>query len=414
MTAHGDEQGLAGTKNEEVEIKDEPVMGQENVENENGEETTNPEDLEQEQSSIEAEQSLDNNGLVLYPVLLPAQPSYLYPNGGNKYYGPALLPSNPYQTQIITTGLNEYPYTLWNYGPQPLTIQQAYRRLEKEEEIKLQTNRQKRSSEDDQMQENGEDVLIPNSKASDNVTNSTDVLETTAKNIEEQETFDEGNAESQEGITQDTEMSTDQLKDYEHPITPEERKTKKKSKKKKPSKGTLLAAGLLGAAAGYALTNTGIKAYHNRPRPQYLASYPATPAYYPNYPPLRYPTHPPVYANHYQTRPPISPYYNYPIYRSITLNNKDANVSLKSKEINENRSPFVLISTQQKPAQRPSQFPYNQQYYYQQYHANNYGYTQKPQYIPNRFVYILKPHFNQNQLQTTKDQDQNYEFAIVY
>ena len=391
LTSHENEEKPTNTKNKVPESeKNEEIMGQEHVDNANDGET---EDLETPLLPTESQQqqiASDNNGLVLYPtlfqgpILLHAQPAYV-----NQYYEPAVVPPNPYQTQLIPTGLNDYQYTLWNYGPHQINVEQPYGRAEIVKEVEAQPIRQKRNSKDDQMEQNERDLSTPNSNITDTI-KSTDISEAPGQNNEIQETIDLDNVKKEQNITQDQEETSSQLKEYTPPINLEERRTKKK----KPSRGTFLAAGLLGAAAGYALTNTGINSYYNRP-PQYYASYPST-SHYTSYPPTGYPPSNPVYINHYPSRPPVSPYY-YPLFRSITMNNQDLNPSLDGKEINETRSPFIIISTQQKPSQRPSQFPYNQHFYYQQYHANNYGYAQPQQHNPNRFVYIYGQRFNQNQ-----------------
>ena len=334
----------------------------------------------------------DDNGLVLYPtfipgpVILPPQPSYLFPDV-NTYYDSGVFSTNAYPTQYLPITLNDYPYGFVNYG---------------------QESRQKRSVEESKPDQNTESTLLSTSDDSES-TEATDAWlyhvvasRTMANTNLVKEVGNPKHAIKIQNTVQGKQENVDHLEEYTPPIQPEGRR-----KKKRPSKGTLLAAGLLGAAAGYALTNTGINSYHNRPQAHYGASYPH-PSYHPS---IGYPARPfgtpaaigaPAYVNHYPARPPVSPHY-YPFYRSITLNNQEEeDLSLQSKEANETRGPFIILSTQLKPTNQrpPNQFPYNQQYYFQQYQNNNYAQIQQQLQQSNqkRFVNLYGQPFIQNQV----------------
>ena len=378
---------------------DEMVADIDDIENENDGETLKvdifDDQLKPTEVAIPSDDETDDNGLVLYPTLiLPSQPpKYVLPNSdifSNNYYEPmASFSADPYHTQFIPIGLNNYyPYVFANYVPQ---------------------GRQKRSSNDEQVTQQDRMESAGNSEdkfVTKNAINTADI--STNDDAEKEMIMPKDTQAGDQSNTLKKEETMYALEEYKPPITIEERK----KKKKKPSKGTLLAAGLLGAAAGYALTNHGVNSYYNNRPPQY----PGVGGYggnagghggyggghfggYVPYGGYGYPPSRPAYANHYP-RPPVY----YPFYRSITLNNEKLDSSIEGKEVNETRSPFILLSTQPDQAQRPNQFPYNQQFYYQQYYANQYEQLQQlqqPQVNQNRFVYLVygQP-FIQNQVVT--------------
>ena len=186
-----------------------------------------------------------------------------------------------------------------NYGSPQLNVQGSYARSETEIETKPILGRKKRSLIDDKTSQNEETLSTQNSNISD-TTISTNIYNAAANEGEKQATMDLEVVKNGQHIDQDQREPVVQLEDYIPPMTPEGRK-----KKKKPSKGTLLAAGLLGAAAGYALLKPGINSYYNRP-PQYAAPYPPS-LPYSTYPSIGYPPNRPTYINNYPARPPVSP-----------------------------------------------------------------------------------------------------------
>ena len=361
--------------------------------------------------------------LVEGPIIVPAQPLYILSNV-NEYHSLNNLPNHP---TFLPLSLNRYPRANIDYAPH---------------------QRHKRSSTDVPGLPKETKSVIESGSFND-ANNPTNTSKTEHEELELDTKDDEGDDIE---TTESPDDENAQLEEYIPPLPKEERK--KKKKKKKPSKFALIGTGAIAAAAGYALTNYGIKNYYNnRPTqyapqypqpPQYAAQYPRPPQYAAQYPrPQQYPTQYPFgghssigsgyhsigsgypslssgynsgrpsYINNYQTRPAGSPHY-YPFYRTIFPNNQELVQTLEGKEeLSDTRSPWILISTQQNSDRRPNQFPYNQQYYYQQYPANNlqhYLQLQKPsqqqqqqQQDRNRYVYLYGYPIIQNQAVHTEE-----------
>ena len=377
---------------------------------------------------------IGENGIILYPaviedpVIIPSTPTptYFLPNT-YRFYNAELLQINPYQTQVLPIDVEEYPSGFVKYH--------------------LQYRAKRSPTQNDDVNSTSNELNLEMNEHV-NLTEMSDILQ-------------KNNSETDINLTN---IRLDKLEKYRPPaeiITPKtyfERITRKdekvfsnnvsqseleeRKKKKKPSKGSLLAAGLLGAAAGAAITNVGVKAYNNRyPHyggspygvPQYANPYighhpngyfgnnvgyhpggyvghaVARPPFYPQPVPARpaaFAVRPPVPARPaaIATRPPFSPYY-YPHYRTIPLNNEKIDIPIQSKGNNETR--FIILSTHLEPAQAPNRFPYNQQYYYELNHPAN-TQQQETQHVvqpqvllPNRFVYVYGQPFVQNQFRLT-------------
>ena len=380
LTTNEYENGSDDNSNTE-EVENKHNLSQENVEiTFNESEIKKPASLEQLPpiEPIINQQHLipsDNNGVVLYPtllqgpMLLPPQPTYLLPHP-DQYYSSAPLRLNTYHhPQLIPTNINGISLLL-NYRPQFSNVEQPTYKLREGE---LQLKRLKRNSQEDKATDRDEIIEDVGSDIATYLESKDDEGLPPNESIEVQESISKLNTDRTEQKKQDKNTTASMA-----PIPSEGRK-----KKKKPSKGTLLAVGLLGAAAGYALTNTGIKSYYNRPpQYQYPPSYQvATAPYYSNYPPSTIGGYqnPPRYANNFP-RPQYSPYY-YPLYRSLSMDNEEMNQNFKGNQLSGNRSPYIIISTQQKPSRPINQFPYNHLLHYQQY-------QQLSQQKPNRIVYV--------------------------
>ena len=328
-------------------------------------------------------------GLLEGPIIVPAQPLYILSNV-NEYHALNNLPKSSYHPTFLPVSLNSYPYASIDYVPH---------------------QRRKRSSTDvSELPKESKSVIDTGSFKDAN--SSTNTSKTEHKELESDTKDDEGtDIETIESQRHENAL----LEEYIPPLPKEERK---KKKKKKPSKASLIGTGAIAAAAGYALTNYGIKKYYNNrptqyapqypPPPQYAAQYPRPPQYAAQYPrPPQYPTQCP-YGGHSSIGS------GYQFYRTIFPNNQELVQSLEGKEeLSDTRSPWILISTQQNSDRRPNQFPYNQQYYYQQYPANNlpqYLQLQKPsqqqqqqQQDRNRYVYLYGYPIIQNQAVHTED-----------
>ena len=393
----------------------------------NGNKDSTSENVPTEAQQVTTE--ADDIKLPLYPALLegpiivPPQPLYILSNV-NEYPVVNNLPS--YHPTFLPISLNRYPYANMDYAPQ---------------------QRHKRSSADVPESPKESKSVIESGSFKD-ANNPTNTSKTEHDELESDTKDDEGDDIE---TTESQGEENARLEQYIPPLPKEERKRKKK----KPSKTALLATGAIAAAAGYALTNYGIKNYYgNRPTqyasqypqpPQYAAQYPRPPQYAAQYPrPQQYPAQYPYgghssigsgyhsigsgypspssgynsgrpsYINNYPTRPAGSPHY-YPFYRTIFPNNQELVQSLEGKEeLSDTRSPWILISTQQNSDRRPNQFPYNQQYYYHHYPTNNlpeYLQLQKPsqqqqqqqQQDQNRYVYLYGYPIIQNQAVHTED-----------
>ena len=332
----------------------------------------------------------DDISLPLYPALLerpiivPARPLYILSNV-NEYNALNNLPETSYHPAYVPLSLNRYPYATIDYVPH---------------------QRRKRSSTDVSDESPKESKSFIDSGSFKDANNSTITSKTEHKELESATKDNEG---TDIETTESQGHENTQLEEYIPPLPKEERK---KKKKKKPSTASLIGTGAIAAAAGYALTNYGIKNYYNNrptqyapqypPPSQYVAQYPRPPQYAAQYPrPSQYPTQCP-YGGHSSIGS------GYQFYRTISPNNQELVQSLEGKEeLSDTRSPWILISTQQHSDRRPNQFPYNQQYYYQQYPANNI-----PQYLQ-----IQKP--SQQQQQQQQQQDRNryvylYGYPIIH
>ena len=368
--------------------------------NENGNENNVSLYEEQKESDLELEQTVptsnlfDENGVILYPAVIQAPveaipsptPTYFLPDV-NRYqladghYNAELIPIKPYQTQILPIHLDEYPFRFVNYRPN----HREKRNAEENETVISNT--------DELNEDVNKDMIVFPSNSSKKTASETN---NTLSNIRLDKTLEEYNPPV-DIISPDYSMRVTRKdeKTFKSELSQTLSNENQNNPRNESSRISLLAAGLLGAAAGFAVSNTGINSYHIRPQYYGGSTYgvPHFPNPYYHYSP--YPT---------PARPSISrPYY---YYRSKSSNNEENETPTprQSRGENETRSPFIILSTHLEPAQTPNRFPYNQHFYYQQHHTINQQQskpnTVQPQILlPNRFFYIVDQPFIQNQVQ---------------